>query len=38
MPAVEDKDMLRHLIEAKGVTQLALAEATGIAESTISKY
>jgi HTH-type transcriptional regulator/antitoxin HigA len=33
---VSDAEMLQHLIEAKGVTQARVAEATGIAESTIS--
>jgi len=32
---VSDADMLRHLIEAKGVLQSDVARATGIAESTI---
>jgi HTH-type transcriptional regulator / antitoxin HigA len=36
MPSVSDAEMLRHLIEAKGVTQVQAARATGIAESTIS--
>jgi len=36
MPTVSDADMLRHLIEAKDVTQAQLARDTGIAESTIS--
>jgi len=36
MPAVSDAEMLRHLIEAKNVTQVQVARATGIAESTIS--
>ncbi len=36
MPSVSDAGMLRHLIEAKGVTQAEVARATGIAESTIS--
>lgn len=34
---VSDAEMLRHLIEAKGVAQTELAEATGIADSTISE-
>ena len=36
MPPVSDAQMLRHLIEAKNVTQVQVARATGIAESTIS--
>jgi HTH-type transcriptional regulator/antitoxin HigA len=36
MPRVSDGAMLRHLIEAKNVTQVQVARATGIAESTIS--
>ena len=36
MPAASDAEMLRHLIEAKNVTQVQVARATGIAESTIS--
>ncbi len=36
MPPVSDAVMLRHLIEARNVTQAQLARATGIAESTIS--
>jgi HTH-type transcriptional regulator/antitoxin HigA len=32
-----DADMLRHLMEAKGVTQAQLHRATGIAKSTISE-
>jgi HTH-type transcriptional regulator / antitoxin HigA len=36
MSPVSDAQMLRHLIEAKGVTQAQVARATGIAESTIS--
>ena len=35
-PPVSGPDMLRHLIEAKDITQLKLAEETGIASSTIS--
>jgi HTH-type transcriptional regulator/antitoxin HigA len=34
---VSDAEMLQHLIEAKGVTQVEAARATGIAESTISE-
>jgi HTH-type transcriptional regulator/antitoxin HigA len=37
MPPVADAEMLRHLIGAKGVSQTALCEATGIANSTISE-
>jgi HTH-type transcriptional regulator / antitoxin HigA len=36
MPPVSDAQILRHLIEAKGVAQVQVARATGIAESTIS--
>ena len=32
-----DADMLRHLMEAKGVTQAQLSRDTGIAKSTISE-
>lgn len=31
-----DRDMLEHLIEARGTTQVAVAQGSGIAESTIS--
>ena len=34
---VSDADLLSHLIEARGVTQSDVAEATGIAVSTISE-
>ena len=34
---VSDGEMLRHLIEAKGVSQTELSKATGIADSTISE-
>jgi HTH-type transcriptional regulator / antitoxin HigA len=37
MPPVSDSEILRHLIEAKGIRQGDVAEATGIAESTISE-
>jgi HTH-type transcriptional regulator/antitoxin HigA len=37
MKAVSDADMLRFLIEAKGVTQAQAAKEAGIAESTISE-
>jgi HTH-type transcriptional regulator/antitoxin HigA len=36
-PEVSDADMLRHLIEAKGVTQSEVSRKTGIAVSTISE-
>jgi HTH-type transcriptional regulator / antitoxin HigA len=36
LPPLDD-DMLRHLIEARGVTQAEVAEGAGIAESTISE-
>ena len=32
-----DADMLRHLLEAKGVTQAQLSQESGIAKSTISE-
>ncbi|MFM7520062.1 MAG: type II toxin-antitoxin system HigA family antitoxin [Planctomycetota bacterium] len=32
-----DADMLRHLLEAKGITQAQLSQATGIAKSTVSE-
>ncbi len=34
---VSDAEMLGHLIEAKGVSQVEAARATGIAESTVSE-
>lgn len=37
MRPVTDAEMLRHLIEAKGVSQTELSGATGIADSTISE-
>ncbi|MBU4399439.1 MAG: helix-turn-helix domain-containing protein [Planctomycetes bacterium] len=37
MPPLSDAEMLRHLIEAKGVFQTELSGATGIADSTISE-
>jgi len=37
MAPVSDVEMLRHLIEAKGVSQKEVAKATGIADSTISE-
>ena len=36
IPDVSASDMLRHLIEAKGVAQHTVAAATGISNSTIS--
>jgi HTH-type transcriptional regulator / antitoxin HigA len=36
MPAVSDADMLRHLIEARGIKQIKLAQEVGISMSTIS--
>lgn len=36
LPAVSEAEMLRHLIEARDVTQARVSEETGIAESTIS--
>ena len=35
-PKISDARMLRHLIDAKGVSQTEVAQATGIANSTIS--
>jgi len=37
IPAVSDTELLRHLIDAKGVTQAEVARQTGIAESRISE-
>jgi HTH-type transcriptional regulator/antitoxin HigA len=37
IPPVSDAEMLRHLIEAKGVSQTEVSKATGIAGSTISE-
>jgi len=37
MDAVSGSEMLAHLIETKGMTQVRLAKETGIAESTISE-
>jgi len=37
MAPVSDAEMLRHLIEAKGVSQTAVSKATGITDSTISE-
>ncbi|AGA31631.1 helix-turn-helix domain-containing protein [Singulisphaera acidiphila] len=36
-PPVTDGEMLRHLIDAKGTTQAAVATETGIAVSTVSE-
>lgn len=37
IPPASDADMLRHLMEAKGVNQAELHRGTGIAKSTISE-
>jgi HTH-type transcriptional regulator/antitoxin HigA len=37
MAPVSDAEMLRHLIEAKGVSQTEISRVTGIADSTISE-
>jgi HTH-type transcriptional regulator / antitoxin HigA len=37
MPPLSDAEMLHHLIEAKGVSQTDVSDATGIADSTISE-
>jgi HTH-type transcriptional regulator / antitoxin HigA len=37
MAPVSDAEMLRHLIEAKGVSQTEVSDATGVAVSTISE-
>lgn len=37
IPPASDAEMLRHLVEAKQVTQAQVAQNTGIAESTISE-
>ena len=37
MPPLPDAELLRHLIDAKGVSQTEVAEGTGIADSTISE-
>ena len=37
MAPVSDAEMLRHLIEAKGVSQTEICKATGIADSTLSE-
>jgi HTH-type transcriptional regulator/antitoxin HigA len=38
MTPVSDAALLRHLLEAKGATQIEVVRATGIAESTISAF
>lgn len=37
IPPPPDAELLRHLIEAKGVTQLQLSRETGVARSSISE-
>jgi HTH-type transcriptional regulator/antitoxin HigA len=37
IPPASDADMLRHLLEAKAITQAQLSQETGIAKSTISE-
>jgi len=37
IPAASDADLLRHLMEAKGVTQIQLHNDTGLAKSGISE-
>jgi HTH-type transcriptional regulator / antitoxin HigA len=37
IPPLSDADLLRHLIEAKETTQVQVAQAAGIAESTLSE-
>jgi len=37
LPAASDADLLRHLLEAKGVTQTQLHKDTGLAKSGISE-
>jgi HTH-type transcriptional regulator/antitoxin HigA len=37
IPDVSGRDMLRHLIEARGVTQATVATETGLAASTVSE-
>ena len=37
IPAASDADLLRHLMEAKGVTQIQLHKETGLAKSGISE-
>lgn len=36
MPPLSDAEMLKHLLEARGISQTQLAQSTDIAESTIS--
>jgi antitoxin component HigA of HigAB toxin-antitoxin module len=37
IPVASDADLLRHLMEAKGVTQIQLHKDTGLAKSVISE-
>src|SRR5258708_26349070 len=37
IPVASDADLLRHLMEAKGVTQIQLHKGTGLAKSVISE-
>ncbi len=37
IPPASDADMLRHLLQAKGITQTQLSRGAGIAKSTISE-
>src|SRR5579863_9708342 len=37
IPPASDADMLRHLMEAKGVTQAELSRKTGLPKSTVSE-
>ena len=37
IPPASDADMLRHLMEAKGITQAQLSREAGLAKSTISE-
>jgi HTH-type transcriptional regulator / antitoxin HigA len=37
IPVASDADLLRHLMEAKGVTQIQIHKATGLAKSVISE-
>lgn len=37
VPPASDGEMLRHLIEAKGITQVQLSRETGLPKSTISE-
>ena len=36
LPAVSGEEMLRHVLESRGMTQAALSRGTGIAEPTLS--